>query len=531
MSESQILADWIVLLVVIWWLRSIFQRDKHPPGPNGYPIIGNLFDLSAREWWKNTLKWRSEYGDVVFLRSFGQPMIVVNSYDAAIDLFEKRFGTYSDRPTSVMLNELQHWDWMLSGLPYGEQLRKLRTPVLKFFEPSNIQQYEDIQMDEIQKLLRSLLRDPECFRQHFKTSMASSIMRISYGHEIGSFEDPFISLANRASEHIDTALQQGTFIVDVVPWLKYLPKWFPGAGFQVIVERGAKLSRDMRYIPYFFARDKALCGSRSRSFLSEQLDERTKFGGKLTEDDDASMSAMTAICYIAGTSTSVTALMFFILAMTLHQEAQKRAQDEIDRVVGDSRLPELSDRSQLPYCFSLLKEVHRCYPVLPLGVAHASKKADTYNDYFIPAKSVVIPNIWAMLMDPQEYPNPDVFRPERFLPGANEHIPRDPTKVAFGFGRRVCPGKPLAENNLFLAATQILAVFNISKVKKADGTVIEPDVKINSDGIVRQVDSFRCAIEPRSTGAAELETTGFRIERDFPVEEGHSNMKKNVFSI
>ena len=98
-------------------------------------------------------------------------MIVINSYDVAVELFEKKFMNYSDRPNSVMVNELyvtiiaqisgplytyhtsrQRWDWMLSSLSYGEEHKKLRAPVQKFFESSNIQQFEDIQKDEVQKL-------------------------------------------------------------------------------------------------------------------------------------------------------------------------------------------------------------------------------------------------------------------------------------------------------------------------------------------------------------------------------------------
>ncbi|KLO07635.1 cytochrome P450 [Schizopora paradoxa] len=477
--------DCFIAVAVLWWITSLLQRKVHPPGPKGYPVVGNLFDLMVPEWWRNTVMWGSQYGDVVFLRSLGQPMIMVNSYDVAVDLFEKRSMNYSDRPTSVMVNELQQWDWMLSSLSYGEQLKKLRGPVQKFFESSNIQHYEDMQKNETQKLLRSLLRSPENYSQHLKTSLASSIMMVTFGHEIDSFDDLLVTLARMASDHVEMAMQQGLFLVDVIPWLKHLPKWFPGAGFQVIAENGAKLSHDLRYVPYRYAKDKVLTGSATRSFTSQQMEDCSRLSGKLTEDDEAVISATTGICYGAGASTTMSALMFFLLALTLHPDVQKRAQDEIDQVVGDSRLPELSDRPRLPYCSALLKEVHRWCPILPLGVAHATREADTYEGYYIPAKTIVIPNCWAMLMDPNEYPDPDAFKPERFLPDDGQRMPRDPTKIAFGFGRRVCPGKPLAENTIFLAATHILTVFNVSKATSEDGSVIEPIVKIHSDGVVR----------------------------------------------
>lgn len=111
---------------------------------------------------------------------------------------------------------------------------------------------------------------------------------------------------------------------------------------------------------------------------------------------------------------SVSALVSFLLAMTVFPEVQKRAQAEIDQVVGNDRLPKLSDRMHLPYCKALCKEIHRFVfnghfyskrayvayaigrwsPVVPLGVAHSTREHDSYNGYFIPAKSVIIPNQW-----------------------------------------------------------------------------------------------------------------------------------------
>jgi len=109
-----------------------------------------------------------------------------------------------------------------------------------------------------------------------------------------------------------------------------------------------------------------------------------------------------------------------------------------------------------------------------------------------------------MLHDPIEYPDPGVFKPERFLPASGEHMQRDPVKIAFGFGRRICPGRFLAENTIFVMAAQILAVFKISKAINDQGETIEPNVKFSLEGVVRHPHRFQCNIEPRSREAAEL---------------------------
>ena len=95
-----------------------------------------------------------------------------------------------------------------------------------------------------------------------------------------------------------------------------------------------------------------------------------------------------------GISQTVTSLTTFFLAMRLYPEVQKKAQEELDEVVGLSRLPEYEDRENLPYINALCKEVVRWHPVAPLGVAHRVSEDDVFNDYFIPAGSIVVGNTW-----------------------------------------------------------------------------------------------------------------------------------------
>jgi cytochrome P450 len=90
----------------------------------------------------------------------------------------------------------------------------------------------------------------------------------------------------------------------------------------------------------------------------------------------------------------VSSLHTFFLAMVLFPDAQRKAQAELDEVVGLDRLPEFSDRENLPYINALCKEASRWSPVLPLGIPHRVTKDDVYKDYFIPAGTIVFGNTW-----------------------------------------------------------------------------------------------------------------------------------------
>jgi cytochrome P450 len=91
---------------------------------------------------------------------------------------------------------------------------------------------------------------------------------------------------------------------------------------------------------------------------------------------------------------TVTALQFFFLAMVLFPEAQRKAQKELDDVVGLHRLLEFEDRADLPYVDALCKEILRWQPVTPLGFAHRVTQDDIFGQYFIPSGSLIVGNTW-----------------------------------------------------------------------------------------------------------------------------------------
>jgi len=193
----------------------------------------------------------------------------------------------------------------------------------------------------------------------------------------------------------------------------------------------------------------------------------------------------------------------FVLAMTLHPEVLRQAQAEIDSVVGADRLPQLSDRSRLPYLDAVIKETLRWNVAAPLSLPRATGEDDEYNGYFIPKGAVIFPNVWQMCHDPSLYHDSFTFKPERFLPGGGREPELDPRNFVFGFGRRICPGKDLGDASLFVAFSMVLAVFNISKARDTTGKFIEPEVEY-LPGVVSHPKKFQCSITPRSDAAATL---------------------------
>ncbi|KAK6971826.1 cytochrome p450, partial [Favolaschia claudopus] len=217
--------------------------------------------------------------------------------------------------------------------------------------------------------------------------------------------------------------------------------------------------------------------------------------------------------------TIFSSVLTFILAMLHAPEAQKAAQDELDRVISH-RLPGLDDRTQLPYLNALVKEALRWELVIPLGVPHRLMKDDAsqlfvpqvYNGYVIPAGTTIIANQWGMAHDPGTYDQPYEFRPERFL--GNHGLP-DPASIAFGWGKRACPGRYLAEDALFLFAAMTLTCFTISPVGKGKEGI---PPRQYSDGLASRPVPFPCSFALRHPKAKDLIDNN--LEYDFEgVEE------------
>ena len=196
----------------------------------------------------------------------------------------------------------------------------------------------------------------------------------------------------------------------------------------------------------------------------------------------ADINGAAATIFIAGFDTTNTTILVGILALLLYPTVFKKAQETLDRAIGRDCLPAFSDRENpgLRYINYIVEETSRWRPLSPLGVPHKSLEDDIYNGMFIPKGSTVYFNVWAMSRDESTYEDPELFNPDRYVPieegGAGEPILQGP----FGFGRRICVGKHLAQASVWIALATLIATMDISNSIGPDGNEIKPDVKFSS---------------------------------------------------
>ncbi|KAI0763625.1 cytochrome P450 [Trametes elegans] len=188
----------------------------------------------------------------------------------------------------------------------------------------------------------------------------------------------------------------------------------------------------------------------------------------------------------------------------LYPEVQKKAQAELDGIVGRDRLPDHGDREALVYVDALIKEVMRWHNIFHLSLPHYTIADDEFHGYLIPAGTTVMVNIWDILHDHKHYDRPYDIWPERYIRnGKLDHTVRDPESFTFGFGRRVCPGRHFARSALFIAVASVLHVFDVSLPVDENGEEIQVNYR-PSGGLVSFPEDCRCTIKPRSAEAEAL---------------------------
>lgn len=490
-----------ILLSLAGLYRRRRARLPLPPGPKGYPIIGNVFDMPSQLQWVKYLEWSKMYNsDIIYVNVLGGPLVVLNSHKAVNDLLSVRSLLYSDRPASVMVHELLGWGSMPSHMPYGHAWRARRRAFWQEFNPANSLNHQEKQLWSSRDFLRRLLYDPDRFLHHIEYTLAGSIITTAYGLEIEPEHDPNIARAKKVLLQLNEAPATGSFIVDILPILKYIPTWIPGMGFKAYAKGARPDTLAMRNAPYEQGCERLRSGNAETSVLSRCL-ARCENGIENHPDEDI-IKDVTWVACAGGAETSPLVLSTFIAAMLLHPEVQIKAQEELDAYLG-SRLPVFEDMPHLPYVRAILLEVLRWQPVLPLGAPHRVTMDDEYKGYLIPKGATVLANVWALLRDEDYYRDADKFKPERFLkdgridPRLLDSIPN------FGFGRRVCPGRFFAMDTILMYIASTLFCFDISKAKDLEGRDIEPNIQYDP-GFTMHIIPFKCTITPRSTEAVKL---------------------------
>ncbi|CAL1261372.1 unnamed protein product [Larinioides sclopetarius] len=466
-----------VLLISRYITEHLYIFKKLPPGPWGLPIFGHLFFLRPCSHLKLT-QLGEKYGPIyqIFL---GSKRVVVISDP---DLVKEAFGqlVFSGRPDTSLTKLIEGYGIINSGGPLWQEQRRflfnaLRDFGARTFGPKSSCLEFNIR-DQVSELLVSLNKANESkiyIRPMIARAVSNVIGTLLMGVTFNESDEGFkrlLFLIEDGFKHLTVAAP-----VNFIPILRYLPivrsayktiqnsKKETDAYFAQVAEdhRNTDIPRyTTDFVDRFFAKQ-----------------GETKDGKKETFFSDQQLHQVMADVFSAGLETVTSTLEWAVVFLVRHKDVQRRIQEEIDSVIGYYRIPELSDWANMPYTEAFYNEVLRRANVIPLGNTHASLLDTQLGGYFIPKGTHIIPNLWAMHMNPDVWDSPEEFRPERFL--VDGCIKKPGHFMPFSTGKRMCIGDTLTHMEVFLFVTGILQKFDLDIPRDEDFPTLDAENRVS----------------------------------------------------
>jgi len=415
-----------------------------------------------------------------------------------------------------MICEVMDYTWSIGFMGYGDKWRDHRKGLMKHFNHTAVQKYHDIQVREARAFLFRMLQPDASSKliPNIRQAFATLIMDTSYGIRVSESNDPYIQTAELAMDGLNQAAVPGAFLVDIIPALKYVPKWFPGAGWKRKAEKWNELRKIFIEKPFEDVKSRMEQGDVKESILSQMLADLPPPADERRARMEEVAQNVPAVAYLGGYDTTTCSLESFFVAMCLHPEVQKKAQMELDELLAMTHsLPTFADRPKLHYVNAIVEECLRWQIVAPLGLPHVLSEDDEYDGYFIPKGTLVIGNSWAILHNPQAMSEPSRFKPERYMKNGvfDQNASLSTSLGSFGFGRRVCPGQYFTKDALFSIIASTLAVFDIRPRKDEMGREVSITDDVTS-GFVSHPVPFECALTVRSPEREQLIYGSVEIE-------------------
>ncbi|KAH6621612.1 cytochrome P450 [Chaetomium sp. MPI-SDFR-AT-0129] len=496
---------WIALLVFVLKLKDVGRRPKgYPPGPPTLPILGNLHQMPSKNGHVQFKKWAEEYGPVYSLIIGTQVMIVLSSDTAIKDLLDKRSGIYSSRPDMYISSTLASGGMRMLLMEYGEtwrRIRKLFHSLLRVGASKSYVPYQDL---ESTSMMVAILDEPNLVFDHIRRYTNSLSTQIIYGFRTARINDPRLLQLYKSIE--DWALVTGAAaaaLLDAYPILRSLPTFIRPLYHHALSLGEFTLSLNMGL--WQEAKKKVEQGTAKPCFCVGLAQAQDVEGWT---DKLCAMIGGTAL--EASSDTTASTLVGLIQALVLYPEAQKKAQEAIDKVCGD-RFPTTEDMENpdAQYIRACVKENLRWMPTAILGVPHSVIRDDEYMGYHIPKGASVVYNVWTVHMDEKRHPNPRVFDPSRYINDFKNSTEStqspDVSKrdhFSFGVGRRVCEGMHVVDRSMFLVIARLMWAFDIRPATDTDGKEVLPDQDDLVGGFLVQPRPFPVVIKPRSEARA-----------------------------
>ncbi|KAF7988455.1 hypothetical protein HCN44_001028 [Aphidius gifuensis] len=469
---------YLLCVIIIWLFYIVIVSDKSlnkPPGPIPWPILGNLKLLRSLSkkfggQHKAFLYLADKYKSNIFSLKLGKSnFYVVSGYDGVRKILKD--DNFDGRPWNefikirnmglrkgITMNDGKEWKemrgWLircLKNLGFGrvEMTDKINNELLIILDKLSSKNGDIIQM---------------------KSLIAPAVINVLWSVATGKG----INDTNRLNYFMDLMVRRASAfdmaggILSIFPWIRYFaPK---KSGYEILV----KLNNELRefLLESIDEHKKNYVEGKEMDLIDMFLKEMYTGQGPEAGFTEEQLLMILIDLFIAGLQTTTITLDFLFLYMTAHQDVQEKLQNELDLIVGDNQLPQLSHRQLLPFTEAVITESQRLRLVTPIIGPRRVLNNTIIDGYNIPKDSFVLINIYSVHSSSDNFSNPEKFEPERYI--KNDVYVPDKKLILFGGGHRRCPGEILAKSSVFIIFTGIMKKYKLLPVSDKNLPDLEP---------------------------------------------------------
>ncbi|KAL0577768.1 hypothetical protein V5O48_004226 [Marasmius crinis-equi] len=453
-SFAGILASF-ALYIKRLFLRGPIDKDGNaiPPGPAGLPILG-CYPFLTRNLVLQVDKWAKQYGPLYSLRVGKQLFMIISDPQIVKDLMVTNGAIFSSRRDVFLRSRTILANRGITASPYGDTWRKHRRLSNTVLNTRTVDQGVHLIEAEANRMVKELITlgqeglhpvNPLPYAGRYSLN---NMLNITFGMQTQTIDDPLVEKAFGLSHEFMLCSGIMANLSDFVNVLQHVPNYMYSRCKSLHEELVRTYGGMVKQMEAQMGRGEDVPDCLAKTLIQVKEEENL---------EDLDIYMLVSAFMLGGLDSTAAIVRWFFARIVAHPEIQLRAQEELDRVVGRSRLPVVDDGKNLPYTQAIIKEIERCHNPFWLCTPHAGTQDFTYRGSYIPKGTALVLNTYAMQHDPQRYPEPFRFNPDRYL---DKHCIQsgrvdlrttgDKDNWIFGIGRRICPGIRLADHEIFL---------------------------------------------------------------------------------
>lgn len=441
----------IILLFLAYKLYNKL-RFKLPPGPYPLPVIGNLFAMGAVKF-RCFSEWSQVYGPIMSVWFGSHLHVVVSNPELAKQVLKDNDEQLANRHRNWTYSRLSRNGEGLIWADYSPHYTKLRNVcVLELFSTKSLETYRHIREDEVRVMVKSLFKDctSACdsgrglvIRRYVGAVAFNNITRLLFGKRFENEEGVLNQQGKEFVGNLTKKSEGGTFLAvfQEIWWLTWV-LWPQRIALTKMRAEEDDLKRAIM--------EDHIGKGEEKHFLGALLSIQEKYD--LTQDD---IGGLLWGQVSAGLDTVAISAEWAMAELIKNPRVLRKAQEELDRVIGLERPMMEADISNLPYLKCVAKEALRLHPPTPLMLPHRASAHVKIGGYDIPKGTAVHVNVWAIGRDSNVWEDPQSFRPERFIETKEHGFGYLP----FGAGKRMCPAAQVGTNLVILMLGNLLHGF------------------------------------------------------------------------